>query len=481
MFLKGFPKGIRSQLATECRPDDLDELQSSIQRFASSRSRTIRSYFIDFKPKSDNVASNSSKPRTDNVSSNFSKHVITNGNKIKVSKPQSDVCPHCNKSGHAIDNCWVKYPEKKPKVKTINHTFPTKNPSHRVGVNFVMKGTLNNKPSDDILLDSGAGCAAIHSKFCPNSTKTGETMTVSSLKNDISIGSYPVVNLPVETLTVNGIIEGVSVDNLKHDAVLPIFNQGNGDKILLNPNNATVEVVKSVPSYFSVKSTEVSSHPEPPNTLSLELPTEISNLTCAVPDVERKTPNVNEKTDTSNSTCADFMSCPTENSNNQDVNDDPIVNSEVHNLTSFLPNAITLELLKSHQNIDIECRKIVNFLKNNEAMFLSPNVQLIMHQGLICKVCKGDNYPYAIYIPKHLYQCILKSYHDESGHLSYTAVAKNISQKFYFPNMYKFIQEYVNNCNVCQYDATARFHKPVPSDSNTSRNETIIDCISYMP
>ena len=105
LFLKGFPKGIRSQLATECRPDDIDELQSSIQRFASSRSRTIGSYFIDFKPKSDNVASNSSKPKTDNATSNFSKHVITNGNKIKASKPQSDVCSHCSKSGHVIDNC----------------------------------------------------------------------------------------------------------------------------------------------------------------------------------------------------------------------------------------------------------------------------------------------------------------------------------------------------------------------------------------
>ena len=73
LFLKGFPKGIRVQLASECRPNDLDDLQSSIQRYASSRSRTIGSYFTDYKPKSDSIASNSSKPESVSIASNSSK------------------------------------------------------------------------------------------------------------------------------------------------------------------------------------------------------------------------------------------------------------------------------------------------------------------------------------------------------------------------------------------------------------------------
>ena len=114
--------------------------------------------------------------------------------------------------------------------------------------------------------------------------------------------------------------------------------------------------------------------------------------------------------------------------------------------------------------MDIECRKISNYLRTNESMFVAPQVELVMYNDLICKVNKGANSPYAIYVPQNLIGYFLKHYHDDSGHLSYTVVAKTISQNFYFPNMFKVIQDYVNKCDVCQFDTTARFHKPISSD-----------------
>ena len=138
--------------------------------------------------------------------------------------------------------------------------------------------------------------------------------------------------------------------------------------------------------------------------------------------------------------------------------------SSCSDLNSSLPKAVTLNLLKSSQCMDIECRKISNYLRTNESMFVAPQVELVMYSDLICKVNKGANSPFAIYVPQNLIGYFLKHYHDDSGHLSYTVVAKTISQNFYFPNMFKVIQDYVNKCDVCQFDTTARFHKPVPSD-----------------
>ena len=105
--------------------------------------------------------------------------------------------------------------KKNKNKKNINHTFCTNRVPHKDGVEFIMEGKLNKKHSSDILLDSGAGVSAINSKFCSEETKTGESMTVSSLKSEIAVGSYPVVQVPVETLTFKGLIEGVSVRDLK--------------------------------------------------------------------------------------------------------------------------------------------------------------------------------------------------------------------------------------------------------------------------
>ena len=122
-----------------------------------------------------------------------------------------------------------------------------------------MKGKINKKNSTNILLDSGAGVSSINSK----ENETGETMTVSSLKYDIAVGSYPVVNVPVETLTFKGHIEGISVKKLKHDAILAVIDQGNGEKILLDPHNASVAVIQPViDSSLSVPTHRLGSTPE---------------------------------------------------------------------------------------------------------------------------------------------------------------------------------------------------------------------------
>ena len=446
LFLKGIPKGIRLQMANECRPDEIDDLQPSIQRFASSRSHTIGNFFTDFKSKASSQTSNSlqSDSKTTSASNTSNSGKSTSNSKPSDVKTESsnEKCSHCSKTGHKEENCWAKYPEKKPKnKKIINHTFCTNRVPYKDFVEFIMEGKLNKKHSSDILLDSGAGGSAINSKFCSEETKTGESMTVSSLKSEIAGGSYPVVQVPVETLTFKGLIEGVSVKDLKHDAILPVIDQGNGNKVLLDPRNASVTVIHSTTD--DVESVPAQLH---------DGPTEMTS-DSADGNIEGSEPDPPSDDDTTSS--------EQENVSNRMQSN---AQSSCSDLNSSLPKAVTLNLLKSSQCMDIECRKISNYLRTNESMFVAPQVELVLYNDLICKVNKGTNSPFAIYVPQNLIGYFLKHYHDDSGHLSYTVVAKTISQSFYFPNMCKVIQDYVNKCDVCQFDTTARFHKPVPSD-----------------
>ena len=448
LFLKGIPKGIRLQMTNECRPDEIDELQPSIQRFASSRSCTIGSFFTDFKSKPSSQTSNSSQSdsKTTSASNTNNSGKSTSNSKPSDVKTESsnEKCSHCSKTGHKEENCWAKYPEKNPKnKKNINHAFCTNRVPYKDGVEFIMEGKLNKKHtgSSDILLDSGAGVSAINSKFCSKETKTGETMTVSSLKYETAVGSYPVVQVQVETLTFKGLIEDVSVKDLKHDAILPAIDQGNGDKILLDPRNASVTVIHSTTS--DVESVPAQLHDGPTEITSDSADSNIVGSASDPPSDDVST------------------SSDQENVSNRMQSNAQSLCSDLH---SSLPKAVTSNLLKSSQCTDIECRKISNYLRTNESMFVAPQVELIMYNDLICKVNKGTNSPYAIYVPQNLTGYFLKHYHDDSGHLSYTVVAKTISQNFYFPNMFKVIQDYVNKCGVCQFDTTARFHKPLPSD-----------------
>ena len=92
-------------------------------------------------------------------------------------------------------------------------------------------------------------------------------------------------------------------------------------------------------------------------------------------------------------------------------------------------------------------------------------MELISVDGVIYKVNHNLNKVFSLFIPKRLVPILLKHYHDDVGHMNYISTAKNISDHFYFENLYNEVENYVSKCPVCQRDTTARHHKPVPSDS----------------
>ena len=54
-----------------------------------------------------------------------------------------------------------------------------------------------------------------------------------------------------------------------------------------------------------------------------------------------------------------------------------------------------------------------------------------------------------LYIPSHLQQQIIKDYH-ENGHFAVDKVFQAIREKYYWPNLYKQIKEYIDKCIQCK-------------------------------
>ena len=55
-----------------------------------------------------------------------------------------------------------------------------------------------------------------------------------------------------------------------------------------------------------------------------------------------------------------------------------------------------------------------------------------------------------LYIPKHLKGAVIRQYHDWNGHMGIDKTFEAIKQKYYWPNLYKELYEYISRCVTCQ-------------------------------
>ena len=65
------------------------------------------------------------------------------------------------------------------------------------------------------------------------------------------------------------------------------------------------------------------------------------------------------------------------------------------------------------------------------------------------------------YIPNHLRKLVIKQYHDENGHMGIDKTYDSIRIKYYWPNMYKELLEYVNSCVTCQTRNLTKIQPPL--------------------
>ena len=450
--LKSLPRQTRSQIAQDCRVSSLDELSSSLQRYASNHNKAFGGLFYDAKPK--NVeSSTTSSTKSENTSGKSSD---------RKNIPQ---CSHCKKLGHIENDCFIKHPEKKrqPKKEPAVNNFK-KSEATPEALEIKIQGSVNGINCDNILWDTGAYMPAFHPRLAKGATPSSKTK-LNCMSKYISIGTFDVIKLPVSTPLYTGELEGILVDNLSYDAILPIIKCDTMKSITVDLQTATLNVQPKEPSSCEVpvtgdvdlSSVNVAAEVQNP---SVETSTKIEGN----PSGTRMTTTVDSKSRDDNTTTeaevqTNFLSLE------QSINHTFLSEGEenrVVDILANLPNCITIDSIKSSQKIDPWCKNIRTELADNASYKLSPNVELILRNDIIYKV--GKNFTDALFIPKQLVPLFLKHYHDQMGHNSYNYVAQNISKYFYFENLYNIVQDYISKCAVCQKDTTNRHHRRVPSE-----------------
>ena len=66
-----------------------------------------------------------------------------------------------------------------------------------------------------------------------------------------------------------------------------------------------------------------------------------------------------------------------------------------------------------------------------------------------------------LFIPKYLRIFVVKQYHDQNGHMGVQKTFDSIRQKYYWPNLFKEINKYVNECTICQTRSLQKIRQPL--------------------
>lgn len=66
-----------------------------------------------------------------------------------------------------------------------------------------------------------------------------------------------------------------------------------------------------------------------------------------------------------------------------------------------------------------------------------------------------------LYIPSHLRAMVVKQYHDELGHMGVQKTFDSIRSKYFWPNLYKEIYNYVSSCTLCQTRSLQKIRQPL--------------------
>ena len=61
-----------------------------------------------------------------------------------------------------------------------------------------------------------------------------------------------------------------------------------------------------------------------------------------------------------------------------------------------------------------------------------------------------DNPTLRLFVPKHLRQMVVSQYHDDNGHMGVQKTYDAIRQKYFWPNLFQELYEYVSKCVSCQ-------------------------------
>ncbi len=123
-------------------------------------------------------------------------------------------------------------------------------------------------------------------------------------------------------------------------------------------------------------------------------------------------------------------------------------------LPELQDSEITLEDFRRQQHLDEVCIRIRR-RKNGDKSAAVPKgarlVDFITYDGLLYHRSR-NGHRLRIIVPGTLRLAVLELYHDckISGHLGYQKTLSRLLPRFYWPNLFKDVRQYVKSCLVCQ-------------------------------
>ena len=118
------------------------------------------------------------------------------------------------------------------------------------------------------------------------------------------------------------------------------------------------------------------------------------------------------------------------------------------------------DMLTEQQN-DPEIMQIIKQLNSGVENKAIQKKYLIIDQLLYYITNPDDDPIMRLYIPSHIKEYVITQYHDKNGHMGIQKVFETIKQKYFWPNMYKELYEYISNCMTCQMSSSKKTKVPL--------------------
>ena len=113
------------------------------------------------------------------------------------------------------------------------------------------------------------------------------------------------------------------------------------------------------------------------------------------------------------------------------------------------------------QQKDEEIGKLKNRINKGTATKAEQTHYFETEDGLLYYLSQPDSEDLRLrlYIPQEMENIVIKQYHDELGHMALDKTYDSMRLKYFFPNMYRKLNSYIEKCVTCQ---TASAKKPRP-------------------
>ena len=115
----------------------------------------------------------------------------------------------------------------------------------------------------------------------------------------------------------------------------------------------------------------------------------------------------------------------------------------------------------SEQNKDDELLELKTILVHGEPSKEVQHRYLVVDNVVYYLTDPDGDTVLRLYVPKHLRALVVKQYHDDNGHMGVQKTFDCIRQKYFWPNLFKELYQYVSSCTVCQTRSLQKIRQPL--------------------